>query len=179
MKGDKMHIFGDKKYFGFGLKFLDNDAGELRLFIQNEDILQYKWKGKLYHYVCWDLKEIVEWWENNLDIIPTEKEFPIEITGMTGVEKYTNSLEGDLDMFEELFEKIQDWGFQHSWFSARVSSCLADVYFRKVENDIEISWDNYDLFPSVTFIHEKGVYYVSLEDFKECILQFIECYRNR
>ena len=82
-------------------------------------------------------------------------------------------------MFEELFEKIQDWGFQHSWFSARVGSCLADVYFRKVENDIEISWDNYDLFPSVTFIHEKGVYYVSLEDFKECILQFIECYRNR
>lgn len=59
---------------------------------------------------------------------------------------------------DEIYEVIQDWIFRHSWFSAREGSYLADIFFRRVKNKIEVSW-NMEICTSNTGIF-KGAYFL-------------------
>ena len=85
----------------------------------------------------------------------------------------------DLDDIEQ-YEKLQDWMFRHSWFSARAGSFLADVYFRKVKDKIEISWDNRDTFKEegIVYIYSKGKSSVDICQFSETINSFISVYNQ-
>ena len=80
----------------------------------------------------------------------------------------------------EKYEVLQDWMFRHSWFSARAGSYLADIYFVKKGNMIEISWNNINTFreDGISFIFPKGRYEVDKEVFEEIMKNVCELYDN-
>lgn len=108
-----------------------------------------------------------------------DDEFPLEVSGDSAAELCELSYKMDLDDIEQ-YEKLQDWMFRHSWFSARAGSFLADVYFRKVKDKIEISWDNRDTFKEegIVYIYSKGKSSVDICQFSETINSFISVYNQ-
>ena len=82
----------------------------------------------------------------------------------------------DDDEFDEWFEKRQEWYFRHSWYANRGGSYLPDILFRRVDNKIELEWDNSDLYEGINFINCKGTYYLDILFFQEVIDSFIEDY---
>ena len=74
------------------------------------------------------------------------------------------------------FEILQDWMFRHSWFSARAGSYLAEIFFRKKGDNVEISWDNSNTFKDdgVKFVFPVGKYEVGINDFQKVMEQV--CY---
>jgi hypothetical protein len=41
---------------------------------------------------------------------------------------------------DEYYDQLNDWTYKHSWMHARDGAIVPDVMFRKVDNDMEISW---------------------------------------
>lgn len=176
-----MYVIGDVNTFAIKLDEKNSRERELQLIVKNKDILQYQKDDKLLRYE-WDLEDIVEWFETNLESIQFEDDYPVPVEGSSGVELYRNSFDFDTEddeKFDEWYDKVQEWSFKHSWFSARAGSFLADVYFRKIKDQIEISWDNNGLFDNITFIQSSGVYRIETKMFKKVIERFISIYRDK
>ena len=135
-------------------------------FIKNNTVEQY----------TWDLSYIAEWLNNNLSNLLKEDEFPLPIKADSSIDFYQKSGDfdsDDIDEFDRWFEKRQEWYFCHSWYSNRAGSYLAEVFFRRVGNRIEIEWDNTNLYEKVRFVNPKGLYYIDVNLFKQIICEFV------
>lgn len=171
-----MYLLGDKKIFAIELS-KDMEACQMSLYIDGNDILQFKLNGAIYSYRWNNFSDIKEWFQENLKYILQDDKFPMEVSGSSAAELCERSYKMNFDDIEQ-YEKLQDWMFRHSWFSARSGSFLADVYFRKVRDKIEVSWDNRDTFKEegVVYIFSKGKCNVDICQFLETIKNFILAY---
>ena len=120
---------------------IDKEKGTLKLCVDGVDILKYKINGVEKDYVG-NVVAISDWLDENLKFILTEQPCPVETAGNSGIEKYNNCFCLPDEIIERRIAEIQQWGFQRDWIVARGGSFLAEVFFRKVDNFIEISWDN-------------------------------------
>lgn len=170
-------IFGNKDVFAISLEKC-NSIFQLSFFVNEQDILQLERNGMVYSYKWEDCDEIIEWFEDNIAYIEKIDEFPIEIEGENAAEMCKNCFEEDFDEVEK-YELLQEWMFRHSWFSARAGSFLADVFFRKINNGIEISWENKELFKEeeIKFMFPRGCICVEVNIFDEIIKKFILNYK--
>lgn len=182
-----MNTIGDVNLFAiryklkrnpFSTKGLYNVSwGQLELWVHNKEICGYRCNGKMHMYE-FNLLGIIEWFCLNLKYILGNDPFPISIAGKNALEIYNNSFNLDLiqENSETLFEARQDWYSRHNWFWARDGSFLADVFYRKIENYIEISWDNVDSFKNegIIYINPKGSELIPLDFFRITILTFLE-----
>ena len=41
---------------------------------------------------------------------------------------------------DQYYDMLNDWSFKHSWMHARDGAIVPDVMFRKINDDMEISW---------------------------------------
>lgn len=167
MQGEGMYLLGDKKTFA--VEISKNDiAYQMSVYVEGKDILQFKLNGINYMYRWRDCNDIIEWIQENLENILSNDDFPLSVLGDSAAELCEISYKLDIDDVEQ-YEILQDWVFKHSWLSAREGSYLADIYFRKVGNKIEISWDNSNTFKEdgIIFIFPKGRYEVDIIQFKE------------
>lgn len=185
-----MEWFGDRETFAIAYELKDNPFSEFgrndptwgvfQMWVDNKSVCTFSIDGKLREYE-WDLNYIVEWLQQNKHNVFNETQFPLPVEGKTSIEFYKKSGEFDSDVDKEFdlwFEKRQDWYFRHSWYSNNGGSILADVFFRKVGDKIEISWDNSELYDEIKFINPKGVYYVSFDFFQEVINNFVDDFRD-
>ena len=80
----------------------------------------------------------------------------------------------------ELRNKRNMWMSHHGFLQNRGGTFLPHAYMRKVNNTIEISWNN--KFPHENeerefyFLHKQGVEYVDIELYKDAIVQFCLAY---
>ena len=139
-----MQLLGNKKSFSIGLE-RDEFAYQLAVYIEGRDILQFNKNGVTYNYRWNNCEDIIQWIHENLQYILSNDDFPIEIPGDSAANKCANVYMMDFDDIQK-YERLQEWIFRHSWFSARAGSYLADIYFTRSGNKIEISWTNRNTF---------------------------------
>lgn len=146
------------------------------MWVDNKQVCTFSREGTTREYE-WNLTYIVEWFYKNKNSIFTETQFPLPVEGNNAIELYSNSGDFDSDIddeFDSWFKKRQDWYFIHSWYSNNGGSYLADVIFRRIDNTIEIAWDNSNVYSEIKFINPKGLYYVPFEIFRDVVNSFIE-----
>lgn len=175
----KMTIIGDKSSFAIGLG-KDIYAYQLSVFVQGNDILQIEKDGVICPYRWRECQDIIEWIQENMKYIMSDDKFPFPITAPSAAEKNEICLQLDWDEIEK-YEILQDWTFRHCWFSARASSYLANIFFVRNDNTIEISWDNTNTFERVGIrcIFPKGRYEVDKDVFEEIMRGVCAAYAHR
>lgn len=152
------------------------DFNKLVLKVYNKDITSYYYQNKL---TCFsgNVSSLIEWFQNNLETILTNESFPLPVKANSSYDFYLKCMKydsEDIDELTEWFEKYQAWEWGHSWYICRENSYLASVYFRKVENQIEIEWDNTKTYNEVEFVNPKGKEYIDINIFIDVIQQFIQ-----
>lgn len=162
-----MKLIGNKNSFGIELG-KDMSAYQLSVYVQGNDILQFEKGGVVYTYRWRECQDIIEWIHENMKYILSDDKFPLSISADSSAEKCEISYKSDLDDIEQ-YEILQEWMFRHSWFSARAGSYLADIYFVRNDNMIEISWDNANTFKEdgIKFVFPKGKYEVDKDVFED------------
>lgn len=172
-------LIGEKRNFAIEIG-KDECAYQMSLYIEGKDILQFEIQGKIYPHRWRSLGDIMEWIQENLKYILGEDDFPlVTIIGDSAAQLCDNADKWNVDDCEAC-ELVNDWMFRHSWFSAREGAFLADVFFRKVNDSVEISWDNTNTFKSegVRFIYPKGRYEVEKNAFKRIMQNVCMVYRT-
>jgi len=183
-----LRTFGEKNNFAIQYELRVNPFNEttligetwgtFALFVKGKDVCQYKRENRITKYQ-WNLINIVEWFSENLKYIFNDEMFPLPVEGQNSLELLDNcfSFESDSDEeFDKWFETKQEWEFKHSWFSNRAGSFLPDVFFRRLNDEIEIAWNNESTYSSegISFIHPMGIEYVPIDIFESTIKNFIE-----
>ena len=162
-----MKLIGNKNSFGIELG-KDMSAYQLSVYVQGNDIKKKKKGGVVYTYRWRECQDIIEWIHENMKYILSDDKFPLSISADSSAEKCEISYKSDLDDIEQ-YEILQEWMFRHSWFSDRAGSYLADIYFVRNDNMIEISWDNTNTFKEdgIKFVFPKGKYEVDKDVFED------------
>lgn len=183
-----LRTFGDRNTFAIQYEFVANPFnetsltgetwGKFELFVHGIDVLRYKRVDSVTAYQ-WNLIYITEWFSENLKCILSNEPFPLPVEGQDSLELLDHCLlfESDNDdEFDAWFDTKQEWEFKHSWFSNRAGSFLPDVFFRRVNGEIEIAWNNESTYSSegISFINPIGIEYVPLGIFESTIKNFIE-----
>ncbi|WP_353961270.1 DUF5984 family protein [Paenibacillus sp. S-12] len=183
-----LRSFGDKDTFSIQYEFGENPFnessltgetwGRFELFVQGVDICQYKRQNSVTIYQ-WNLIYIVEWFSENLKYILSDVPFPLPVEGQHSLELLDNCLlfESDDDNeFDAWFDTKQEWEFKHSWFSNRAGSFLPEVFFRRVNDELEIAWNNESTYSSegISFMNPTGIVYLPISIFESTIKNFIE-----
>jgi len=183
-----LRTFGDRNTFAIQYEFVANPFnetsltgetwGKFELFVHGIDVLRYKRVDSVTAYQ-WNLIYITEWFSENLKYILSNEPFPLPVEGQDSLELLDHCLlfESDNDdEFDAWFDTKQEWEFRHSWFSNRAGSFLPDVFFRRVNGEIEIAWNNESTYSSegISFINPIGIEYVPLGIFESTIKNFIE-----
>lgn len=89
----------------------------------------------------------------------------------------------DWDKVDMDIENKKDmWIYHHGFLPNRGGTFLPDTYMRKVENTIEISWNNTYPYENeereILFRYKEGVEYVDLKLYKNSVIQFCLEYIN-
>ena len=95
-------------------------------------------------------------------------------------EKIENGDEEELSKLEECSELLNSWVQKHNWFYYRDATFIPNVTFRRVDNSIEISWDNNELFDEeeVYYVHKEGCVLVDINLFESVIKELILEYKK-
>lgn len=181
-----MRQFGCKENFSIEYELIPNFAeddpvlkyswGKLRIWIEGNDICEYVHKNRKECYE-WNLVYILEWLCDNIEYILGYDPFPLPLQENNSIELIEKSNDFDSEDDDEFYLWHQAkslWAFKHSWFQNRAGSNLSNVYFRRVDNNIEISWDN-SLYKEseIYFLKSKGKYNIPKTEFKNIMLRFI------
>lgn len=169
-----MKMIGQPEKFAFEYEKINKNEYIMEMYVGGIGVCTYIKNNNMFKY-SWDLTDIIDWLDINLVNILTEEKFPLKTYGTCGVELYNNSWNFDsenIEILEQWYEKRQDWYFKHSWYTSRAGSFLADAFFRRVKNDVEISWNNTATYSEVKFVNPYGCYLVNLDFFKDVINKF-------
>ncbi len=169
-----MKCFGNKQELAIEYEILDEE-GYFEFWVDNKPLCCFYKDGKKQQYK-WQLSHIVDWLIENEQYILDEIEFPLNVNANSSIDFFDKSGEFDSDDIEEFhrwFEKRQDWYFRHSWYSNRAGSFLAEVFFRRLGNKIEIEWDNTGVYDGVYFVNPTGLHYVDIDLFQRVMNDFI------
>jgi hypothetical protein len=171
------HPYGDEH----GL--LLDSWGEMRLWVEGIDLLEtyevmYNGQKKLILYQ-WNLNMIIEWLAANLHTIITPVDFPNNIDANNAMD-YLNQnriLTPDIekDEFWEWHENSFEWLDTHWFRGAADGSNLPHLFFRRVNNNIEICWNNEGLFDDrdIYFCSQQGCKLVDMNVFYKVVKDFI------
>jgi len=170
-----MKLFGEKNKFAMEYEMTDSAAGLFELWVgglpvcckkENDSIIPYEWR----------LDALAQWLEDNLQGLICEEDFPLPVSAEGSLDFYAKSGEFDSDSLDEIeawFGKRQDWLWRHSWYIAREGSYLAEVFFRRVGENIEVEWDNSNLYDGIVFANPKGKYLVDAGFFEQTVKAFL------
>ena len=182
-----MKTFGDKKIFAIGYELdhtgeYDPGVAELRVFIDDKSVSTFTNNGIEYEFK-WDMKDVVEWLDKDMRLILKEEEgFPLPVKGDNAIELYENShFESDNeDEEDDWYDTRYEWFYNHSWLSSRAGGPLPELFFRRVGNMIEISWDNRELYKNhnVEFVNPVGVFYVEVDYMEKLVNDFVGAFNE-
>jgi len=155
---------------------------ELQFWINDINILEYRYQSEeKTRTATGNLYMIFEYLEDSLRFIDNDTPFPHQVKGNSACELDRNAryFESDDDEeFDAFFDPLDEWSREHSWIIARLDIYLANVMFRKVDDCIEISWDNHDLYKDVQFLSLEGCVRIPCEEYRKVILKAVDDYNK-
>ena len=150
---------------------------EISMFIDGKNILAFKQNGELLT-TRWNLDELALWMRTFLDNME-EDPYPVDCEGEFAAQKDDAARHFDSDddeVFDEYYDRIDEWSMRHRWHIASSGAILADVFFQLVGDKVEVSWDNRGVEENVTFQYESGGVRVPKEEFIEVTDAFLKAY---
>lgn len=177
-------VVGDRNTFGFeiSLKSIETHKCELKLFIEGKNICSFK-KGddKRYTTTIWNLDELVSYLDSTLNFIVNDDKFPVDTDGECAAELDNNARdfesENEFEM-EGYYNSLNEWSYAHSWHHASSGAILADVFFRKIDSGIEISWWSYQEDERITFQYPYGYSVIAFDVYEEVIQHTVKAYND-
>lgn len=182
MKGKKVmkhNFIGDISEFAIEYRFLEELSNtELLMYVKGKNILEFSRNNKVYT-TRWNIDDIVLWLRNFIDTLKDDP-FPIDCEGEFAAMKddIAREFDSDDDTFDEYYQKLYEWCLKHKWHVASNGAILADIYFQKTNDMMEISWDNRNLDEDVEFTYVVGGEYVSCNLFVDVIKTFLKEYAD-
>lgn len=192
-----MPVFGKKEIFSIEYRLVpypyedfarNPDWGEMNFWVNGEDIFIRKTEGHSYYPYEYNLFYIFYFFCTNMRFILDEKAFPLPIQARTGLEFSEKS-----DIFEDDFTELaivmsedpkanmwclksNGWCCKNGFISNEAGSFLPNAYFRKIGNQIEISWWNkagmYGR-SDLVFKSREGTSYIDVELFIGTVESFV------
>ena len=160
----------------------ENHLSEICLYINGENICLFKLKDdNTFKTTRWNLDELVLYLKDLYITLYNDEPFPFEVEGECAAELDNNARYFDIEdhlEFEKYYTVLNEWGYKHSWHHACSGAILADVFFRKVDNKIEISWWSGQDEEDVIFKYKYGFVLIPIDDFFETLNKSVNSYNN-
>jgi len=179
------HKFGIKNKFEIQYNLVPNQGegifceswGSFKMLVNGVDICEYTDYENTKDYT-WNLYFIIEWLCEKMQYIIGYDPFPLPIQAdtVTNLIEKANEFVTDDDVEEYLwFQAKSLWTSKHSWFSNRGGSVLTNTYFRRVDEQVEISWCNDFWFEKgIKFVNPRGCFIMPKSEFKKVIFDFLK-----
>lgn len=158
---------------------LKESWGAFKLIVEGNDICQYTINNETIDY-NWNLIYIIEWLCENLHYLLGYDPFPLPVKGENTLELIKNADEYEFDESDEdddmylWYQAKSLWIYKHSWFCNRDGSFLTNVYFRRIGDSIDISWDNvFYREKGIIFVHPRGTSIIAKTEFKGVVIDFL------
>lgn len=154
----------------FKINSIDKDKSilKLELLINNNNILEWKKNNEIYT-TQYNLEDIMDYLIlNTIEFANNADDFPynIKADNILQLSDKCYSLEFDNENEEiDFFENVHNYFYNHSIGHASGGAIIANLYFRHIENYMEIAWDNYNEEQDFTF--KKGVARINIDEYKE------------
>lgn len=173
-------IVGNKE-FGFEINKAKDHDTEFKMFINEKNILEFKFNGES-RTTTWNIDDVINFLHNDvLKFTSKDNQFPIDVEGISAAEKANNAREFDTEdeeEFDKYYDALNDWVYEHSWQHECQGGYIADVIFRKVGDNIEISWDNRELYEDVEYANLTGYKLIDITTFTNTIIELFDDYNN-
>lgn len=171
-------IFGEKNNiaieYAFESDIVDDTYGFLKLWINNKNICAYdenqQYTGDLYY--------IADWFCDKIKYILEYDTFPLPVDGETALElvEKANDFYSDSELeFDLWYEAKSRWILNHCWLVARGGAILPCVYFRRIGDLMEISWNNtFWKKETINFDFQKGTFRIEFNIFADVFIKFLK-----
>ena len=163
------------------LVLLEDHETAIRFMINGANLMEFYYKDeKSSRTSTGNFDDLFEYLEETLSLVESDVPFPYAIEGNDAFDLIRRAEEkapAD-DAYIDFFEPVHEWSYSHSWRHARAGSFIPDVLFRKVDDDIEISWDNENIDADVRYTSLRGCVRVPCAMYKAVVLAAIEDYRK-
>ena len=183
-------MIGNDK-FGFILDKKNDNNLEIKMIIDGVNIMEYNYNGEI-RTTTWGSFNFINYFIDNLHHIMVDDPYPFESNQRNGIhmtrcsgiaidwKKIELGDEKELLKLEECSELLDSWVQKHNWFYYRDAAFIPDVTFRRVNDSIEISWDNNELFDEeeVCYVNKEGCVFVDIDLFESTIKQLILEYKK-
>ena len=177
-KDMKKNIFSIKFYYRPEISYED---WILKVYVDDKNICEFTVDGRIEEDTG-NLIFLSDWFKNNLKFILNKNdEFPLAVDGNSGIEIRKKAYAIGIKKNKEIqwFEAIHEWSERHLWTFSGLEMIYPDVMFRRIENNIEISWDSRNKYKDnknykIEFTNLKGRFFVNMEKFEKEVLSFID-----
>lgn len=150
--------FGDPDRFEISARWLDYreprerlprehgwSLGEIKIVVGGHVLTRHRLHGEQKEAVGWYLAPIIEWLVEQWPWLLHEEAFNWPDRSGESAAIATSSalcqyIASDDEVERELYRQVHDWWRRHALRAADPSALYPDVYFRRVEDDIEVSW---------------------------------------
>lgn len=120
-------------------------TGELSITVGGQVLTEHRFRGGLCLHLSWYLSPVINWFVRNWTWLLHEESFTwLDKSGQPAAVATLSALERTIASADEVdrkaYQEIHAWWGRHALRSADSSAIYPDVYFRRVADDIEISW---------------------------------------
>jgi Zn-dependent peptidase ImmA (M78 family) len=120
-------------------------TGDLRITVGRQVLTQHTFGGVLSDHLSWYLSPIVEWLLDHWSWLFHEESYawldksgqPAAVATFSALERTISSPD---ERAQDLYGAIHAWWSRHALRAADSSAVYPDIYFRRVADDVEISW---------------------------------------
>ena len=177
-------MIGNKNKIGFSLKKVSDEEHicQLKVYILGKNVCEWTdLETRQKHTVQWNLDELIDYLYHTIDFIYADDAFPVETVGNCAAEMDENARCFDSDNDDEMlnyYEKLNDWTYRHSWNHARSGAIVPDMMFRKVGDEIEISWWSDQENEGRKFTYDYGYYRLPSSEYQSLISELFCQYNS-
>lgn len=153
---------------------------QLKFFIKKKNVCEWRdLETKEKYTVRWNLDDLISYLQSTLIFLHKDEPFPIAVNGECAEEMDNNARdfesEDDAEM-EDYYGRLNDWSYLHSWNHAGAGAVLPDVMFRKVEENVEISWWTDQEDEGRIFTNKYGYYLIPMKEYTNLIEELVNQY---
>ena len=198
---EQFEVFGDRAHFAIEVRHIPDATmdvepetstgswGEWRLWVADVNLCAFRLASGdadiRLEEVRWFLAPLFKWLVHNWMPLLHEKRLPMG--ARLGGSRPRSARAAYLSMLEtagddiDRFRHWQMWGERHSLRTAAEGGILPDVFFQRMEDDIEISWGDREQpgADAATFILEDGIARASVDRVAETLYSSIEWFLNK
>ena len=161
-------------------------TGDLRITVGGQVLTAHKFNGKARDHLSWYLAPVIEWLVTNWTWLFHEENYswpdktgqPAAVATFFAIERTIGS---DDASEQDAYAKIQAWWMRHALRASDSSAIYPDVFFRRVNDDIEISWQSRQPVyapQNFTLMLAPGYMLLPVESVAEPIWKFLEWAMN-